>query len=330
MESKMLTTRMIRYLILLWASVLPWGATQAQTYPTKTIQIISAVPTGSAADTALRLATSKMSEAMGQRFTIDIRMGASGVVAASAVNKTAPDGYTMVYTTPNILTVRYLYKDLPFDGLKDFAPVSIVVDIPSLFVVNASIPVNSMTEFIEYAKSNPAKLSYASVGTGSSYQLLGEALKLSTGIDMVHVPYSGPAIAQLTADLAGNRVQASFPSFTSIRPLLNSGNVKVLAIIDKNRIKQLPSVPTINETIPSYYNYTVWFGLLAPARIPPQIATRLSREIRTALQDAAVMAKLDELAVPVIANTPEEFATRLKADAVFLSDLVRQLGIKPE
>jgi tripartite-type tricarboxylate transporter receptor subunit TctC len=313
-----------------FAAALLIGSASAQTYPVKPIRIVSGFVAGNSGDTALRMVSARMSEAYGQPIVIETQPAASGSIAAGTVARAAPDGYTLLMTTPNVLTARFTFKQLSFDGVRDFAPVTIFVDVPSLVIVNAQVPVKSMKELVDYAKANPGKIAYGSTGMGSAFHMLGEALKQTAGIDMLHVPYTTGGLSAMTTDLSTGRMQLTFLSYTSIRPLLGTGNVRVLAVIDNARVKTLPDVPVINEAVPDYYNWTVWFGLLAPARTPRPIIDRLATEARRGLTDPGVVAKMETFALSGVGNTPDEFAARIRRDNEYLSKVFPKLGIKPE
>jgi tripartite-type tricarboxylate transporter receptor subunit TctC len=320
---------MMRNLAGVVAVLLAAGA-NAQAYPVKPIRIISGFVQGNSGDTALRMVSAKMSEAFGQPVVVETQPAATGTIAAAAVARSAPDGYTLLMTTSNLLTARYTFKQLTFDGIKDFSPITIFVDVPSLVIVNSQLPVKSVTELVDYARRNPGKIAYGSTGLGSAFHMLGEALKQTAGIDMLHVPYTTGGLSAMTTDLSTGRMQLTFLSYTSIRPLLGTGNVRVLAVIDKARVKTLPDVPIINEALPDYYNWTVWFGLLAPASTPRPIIDRLAAEARRGLADPGVVGKMEAFALTGVGNTPEEFAARIRRDDEYLAKVFPTLGIKPE
>jgi tripartite-type tricarboxylate transporter receptor subunit TctC len=306
------------------------AAAWSQAYPVKPIQVISSTPAGNAGDTALRLVTAKMGEAFGQPIIIDTRPGASGSLAAAAVARAAPDGYTLLLTSPTLLSAPFMFKQQTFDGFKDFSPISILIDVPNLIVINSQVPARSMAELIDYAKKNPGKLAYGTTGIGSTFHMFGETLKQAAHIDMLHVPYNSGGLATMTTDLATGRMQVYFPSYTTIQPFLSSGNVRVLAVIGRTRLKTLPDVPIINDSVPDFYNWQPWFGMLGPARMNRATVERLAAEIRKGLADPGVLAKLEALSLFVMGNTPDEYAARMKADFQYLSKTLPALGIVPQ
>jgi tripartite-type tricarboxylate transporter receptor subunit TctC len=304
-------------------------AAYAQGYPVKPIQIISSASTGSSGDGALRATAAKLGAAFGQPVTVDFRGGAGGALAAQPVMRATPDGYTLWYgTTGSFVFARYLMKNLPFDITRDFAPVSLAARAGTVLTVHSSVPVNSLQELVEYAKRNPGKLSYGSSGIGSVFHLIGETLKIQTGIDMVHVPYQQANYAQLINDWSSGRVEVFFPDYVAYRP--NRDKVKALAVVDSARMARLPNLPQINELLPDYQTVVTWWAYFGPAGLPRPIADRLSVEVRRSFQDPEVAAKLGDLGLTLVGSTPDELATTLRADLDKTGRIVKQLGIEPQ
>jgi tripartite-type tricarboxylate transporter receptor subunit TctC len=301
----------------------------AQSYPSKPIRIISSTPAGNSGDTAMRMVMPAMVSALGQPLLMENRTAAGGQVAAVAVKTSAPDGYTLLYASTSLVSSMFLVKDLPFDPRTDFAPVSKLVSVPSLWATSAALPANNINEFINYAKRNPGKIAYGSTGVGTGFHLVGEAFSIDTAITMLHVPYGSGGVAVPVTDLANDRIQLYFPSYISLLPVIKTGKVKVLAIVDKSRLKALPDVPTIFETLPNYTLMAPFFGLLAPAGTPRAITGRIQSEMKKALAPE-VQAKLEELGTTPVAGTPEEFTQDLRESLEAFDKVVKAVGIKPQ
>jgi tripartite-type tricarboxylate transporter receptor subunit TctC len=318
----------LRLPVAVLVSLLP-GAAFAQAWPAKPIQVISSSSIGSSGDVALRLVTAKMASSFGQPVTVDFRGGAGGALAATPVMRAAPDGYTMLYgTTGSFVFARYLMKNLPFDILKDFAPVSLSQRAGTVLTVHASVPVNSFPELIEYSKRNPGKLSYGSSGNGSIFHLIGETLKVQTGMSMVHVPYSQANYAQLINDWGTGRVEVFFPDYLAYRA--TASKVKTFAVIDSARMAQLPNVPQINELLPKFETVVTWWGYFGPTGLPRPIAERFAAEVKRSLQEPDVTAKLDDLGLTLVGSTPDELANTLRTDLDNTARIVKLLGIQPQ
>jgi len=302
---------------------------RAQGYPVKPIKLINSSPAGNSGDTAMRMVMPAMITALGQPLLMENRTAAGGQAAAVAVKTSPPDGYTILYGSTSLVSAVYLVKDLQYDLRTDFAPISKLVSVPSLWAVSAALPAGSISEFIDYAKKNPGKIAFGSTGVGSGFHLVGEAFGIDTGVKMLHVPYSSGGVAVPVTDLANDRIQLYFPSYISLLPVLKSGKVKVLAIVDRTRLKALPEVPTIFETLPNYTLMAPFFGLLAPAGTPRAIAGRIQTELKKALTPE-VQAKLEDLGATPVGNTPEEFARDLRESLEAFAKTVKAVGIEPQ
>lgn len=304
---------------------------QSQTYPAKPIRIISATPSGTSGDIAIRLASPLMSAALGQALIVDSRPAAGGQVAAVAVKQLPPDGYSLLFSaSAPMVTNRYLIKNVPYDTLTDFTPVTKAISVPNIFVITAALPVNSVPEFIDYAKKYPGKLAFGSTGIGTAFHMIGESVSIEMGIKMLHVPYAAQGMAQPVADLATDRIQALFPTVASLGAQAKTGKVKILAVFDKLRQRQIPEVPAISEIYPNFAILPSWFGLLAPIGTPAPIATRVQSELRAALRNAEVSAKLDVLGTTPVGNSPNEFTEEIRADITAVGRIAKALGIEPQ
>jgi tripartite-type tricarboxylate transporter receptor subunit TctC len=247
--------------------------TLAQAYPTKPIRVIVPFTAGSLPDLVPRLVGEKASPALGQPLVVENRVGAGGRIAADSVAKSAPDGYTLLLGTASTHVVSpFVIKSLPYDPFKDFTPIMNAVMPITGFVVNTSVPVNSVQEFIDYAKKNPGKLAYGSNGIGSSHHLRGEYFKIATGTDLLHIPY--PGSNEVVTGIVNNTVQLSFSSPASIQQHVQAGKVKLLAMTMPKRIAGLDNVPTVDELVPGFVSTTDWFGFFGPGGLPRAMVTR--------------------------------------------------------
>jgi tripartite-type tricarboxylate transporter receptor subunit TctC len=301
-----------------------------QAYPSKPILVVSTASPGSSGDAALRLMAAKMTASLGQPVVIELKTAARGAQAAQALARAGADGYTITYgTSGTFVNARFLFKNLSFDVLKDFAPISLAVSSPSYVVVNGSVPVNSLAELIDYAKRNPGKLEYASTGVGSVFHLTGESLKLYAGIDLLHVPYAQANFSQMINDWVTGRVAVWFPTYAFLAPNI-ANKVKPLAIVDTRRSSRFPDLPTVAEIIPGFQGFPAWWAFFGPAGLPAPVAERLSEEVRAALKAPDVQAKLNDLGLATLASTPDALAAHLRREIEAVGSLVKAIGLEPE
>jgi tripartite-type tricarboxylate transporter receptor subunit TctC len=245
------------------------------------------------------------------------------------VAKSPPDGHTLALAPAGNLTVNpSLYRNVPYDVARDFAPVTVIAAVPNVLVVNAQVPAKDLAELIAYAKANPAKLNYASPGPGSGAHLAGELLKSSAGIEMVHVPFNG--IAPAVTAVVGGDVQVMFAGSTSAMPHVATGKLRALGVASPKRMVSTPALPTIDESGLPGFDVTSWYSIVAPAATPPGIVERLQQEIAKALGMPDVKAKLAALGAEPVGNTPAEFAAMIKSESAKWGKIVREAGIKPE
>ena len=301
---------------------------RAQDYPTKPITIVSAQASGGASDTIVRAVQERLQAALGQPIVMENRPGAGGNVGAAQVARAAPDGYTLMIGTDAIMTSNvHLYKSMPFDPVKDFAPITNGGANIIVMAVHADVPAKSVAELVAYAKANPGKVQFGSSGVASPHHLAGELLKLKTGIDIVHVPYRGGALS--ANDLAGGHIAMAFLSYSSVAALIPTGKVRILAVVEKTRYAALPDVPTVGETVPGF-EMSSWLGFFAPAGTPAPIVTRLHDEIVKILNVDQVKERLAAVGLAVAAGTPADLAETVRNGIAVRGDLIKAAKIEPQ
>jgi tripartite-type tricarboxylate transporter receptor subunit TctC len=301
---------------------------QAQTYPTRTVRIIVPQSAGGSTDQVARPLAQQLGKTLGQSVIVENRPGAGSVIGTDAVAKAAADGYTLLAVAASFAISPSLYKQLPFDPVRDFAPITMVSALPNVLVVQPATAVRSVQELIATAKARPGQLNYASSGIGTGTHLSMELFKHLTGTQMVHVPYKGGAPA-VNALLAGE-VQVNFATISTALSQVQSGKLRALAVTSPQRVAALPEVPTIAESGVTGYEHVSWIGLLAPAKTPTAIVSKLAAESARAAHSPEVAASLArEGAVPV-GNSPEEFAALIRTEVGRWGDVVKAAGIKAE
>jgi tripartite-type tricarboxylate transporter receptor subunit TctC len=302
-------------------------AQAAAGYPAKPIRLVVPFPPGGTTDILARDVAQKLSEMWGKQVIVDNRPGAGGNIGADLVAKAAPDGYTLVMGTVGTHAINpSLYKKMPYDHVKDFAPVILVAGVPNVLVVNPSLPVHSVQELITYGKANPGKLNFASSGNGTSIHLSGELFKTMTGVEMTHVPYKGSAPA--LTDLIGGQVQLMFDNLPSSLGFIKAGKLRALAVTSAARSPTLPDLPTIAESGLPGYEASSWFGVLAPAGTPRDIVQKVNQAIGAWLdtQDAK-QRLLAQGAIPA-GGTPEAFAKHIAAETAKWAKVVKASGAR--
>ena len=299
-----------------------------QDYPSRSITLIVNFPPGGSTDAMARIIREPLSQALGQSIIIDNRGGAGGTTGAAAVANARPDGYTILLSVNSALTTnRYLQKNFPFDPKTAFVPITLTSDVALALAVHPSLPVHDVTELIEYAKKNPGKLAYATPGIGSSHHVCGELLKQKVGIDMVHVPYRGGALAM--QDLLAGNVKVGFSTLPVALPQAQAGGIRVIAAAEKTRLPELPDTPTIDETVPGVVNVG-WNGLLAPAGTPAPIIDKLNVATVAALKMPDIIAKMKLQGLHPLSSTPAEFASLLVSEVDHWAKVIPSIGIQPE
>lgn len=303
------------------------GAAMAQTYPTKTVRMIIPFPPGGTTDILGRLASQKLTEALGQQVVPDNRAGAAGNIGTELAAKAPPDGYTLLTAPGSTLTIHpSLYAKLSFNPLKDFAPVTILAAVPNALVVHPSLPVRSVKDMVALAKSRPGQLNYASTGAGQSTHLSMELFKTMAQVNIVHIAYKGSAPA--ITDLLGGHVPLMFDNMPSALPHVKAGKLRALAVSTAKRSPVAPEIPTVAESGLPGFEVSVWFAVLAPAATPREIVERLNRTLVKALQSSETRERLASQGAEPIGNTPEEFTAQMKRDLTKWAKVVRDANIK--
>jgi tripartite-type tricarboxylate transporter receptor subunit TctC len=311
------------------AGVLPAASrrARAQAYPARPLRWIVGFPPGGGADIVSRIMAPWLAERLGQPVVIENKPGASSNISVQTVVNAPPDGYTLLFVPASAAVNVSLFDNLPFNLVRDIAPVSGLIDFPLVMVANPSLPAQTVAEFIAYAKANPGKVSMGSYGTGSTSHVAGELFKMMTGTNMIHVPYRGGA--PMVADLIGGQVQVAFDVLTGSLAHVRSGSLRALGMAGKRRSDALPGVPTIGETVAGY-EANSWCGLGVPRGTPAEIIARLNREINAGLADPAVRARLADVATTPIFFTPDEFGAYMASEVEKWGKVVRLSGIRPE
>jgi tripartite-type tricarboxylate transporter receptor subunit TctC len=305
------------------------GPVIAQSYPTKPIRLIVPFAPGGTSELVARTVGAEMSKGLGQQIVIENRPGGAGNIAMHEVARAEPDGYTLILGHVGSLAVNpYMFAKLPFDVDRDFVPVTLLVKVPSIFVVHESVAVKSLKEFIALAKKEPGKLFYGSAGNGSAGHLAFEYLKLVAGIDVAHVPYKGTGPNVI--DLVAGRTHASAAGTPPFMPHVKSGKLRVIAVGTAQRLEVLPDVPTVAEQGFPGFETSQWYGLIAPAKTPEPIISRLSAEALKAAQSPIVKERFAVDSGLAIGSTPAEFAAFIKLEQGRWSEVVRKAGIKAD
>ena len=312
---------------LLLVTCLVAAAAGAQSYPAKPIRLLVPFPPGAGADVVARTLAQKVTEGLGVQVIVDNRGGAGGTLGAAIASRAAPDGYTlMMGSIASLGTAQGLFKDLPYDPLKDFTPVTLAARSPSGFLTSLNLPAKSVKEFIVLAKGQPGKLNYSSSSGGSPSHLGMELFKGMAGVSLVHIPYRGPAEA-LNA-LVMNEAQVEIQSMLSATPFIQGGRLRLLATTGVKRMTEYPDVPTVAEAaVPGYAVYT-WFGVVAPAGVPKPILARLHTALVQALTSPEMRKQFANQGAEVVANTPAEFNAFLREEVVKWNKVISDSGAR--
>ena len=310
-----------------WAAsfLLAAAAAHAQSYPNKPARLLVGFAPGGGVDVTARIVAAKLTELWGQQLVVDNRAGAGGTIATDIAAKAAPDGYSLLFcgiwshgVAPS------LYKQLPYDHYRDFAPVSMIGTTPNVLVVNPNVPVKSVSEFIAYTKANNGKIAIAHPGAGSSPHMTLELFRLTTGVNVVPVPYKGGAPALV--DLLGGHIPAMFDNMSTQLSVIKSGRTRALAVTSPKRTSHLPDVPTMIES-GVQLDVTVWYGLCAPAAVPKTVVAKLNADLHKALNAPDVQRRLMEQGVDPAPSTPEEFAAFIRVETDKWAKVVKEAGV---
>jgi tripartite-type tricarboxylate transporter receptor subunit TctC len=297
----------------------------AQGYPTRPVRFIVPYPAGIAPDVATRLVAQALSERLGQQFIVDNRPGGAANVGTQLVVHAAPDGYTLLTTTMTNTINMSLYDHLDFDFLRDIAPVSGLVGLPLVLAIHPSVPAQTLPEFIAYAKANPGKINYASVGSGAATNVAGELFNMMAGTKLVNVPYR----SNYMPDMLSGQVQGGFPPILQALSFIRAGKLRALGVTSKTRSDSLPGVPAVAEFVPGY-EAVVWDGIGAPAHTPPAIIEKLNKEINAVLSDPEIKKRLADLGSEPLIMSAAQYGEFEKAEAEKWGKVVKTAGIKAE
>lgn len=300
----------------------------AQDYPTRPIRMFVPFAPGGSVDIVARFVGAKLAEDLGQPVVVENRSGAGGTIATALLAKSSGDGYSLMTMHQGLAFNASLYVSLPYDTLRDIAPIAYLGATPNVLVVTGTLPVNTLPEFISYARANPGRIAYGSGGTGSAGHLSVELLQSLARIQLTHVPYkgSGPAIT----DLVGGQIHAMLLTMPAAMPFIKSGKLRAIATSGARRAPALPDLPTIAEAAVQGYEYSPWFGVFGPATLPKNIIARLNRAINKSLADREVREKLVQQGLEVESMTSEGFATVVRADVGRWAKIIRETGVRAE
>ena len=314
-------------LVCVFGTALFANAAQADDYPSHPIRLIVPYAAGGSADATARVIARQIGKTTGHTIVVENRGGSAAIVGTEVVKNADPDGYTLLLGQSGPISINpAVYRDLPYDPVKDFAPVSLTSTYPYIMVVNRSLGVKTLQEFVALARSKPGALNYGTTGVGASNHLLTELFDLKAGIRMTHIPYRGTALA--VADLVAGQVQVVFSDPISALALVNSGTLVALAVTSKDRSPVAPNLPTISESGYPGFDAVGWHGILAPAKTPPAIIAKLNAEIVQALKDPETRSLLESQAIQVVGSSPQEFASYIKQDLALWKDVAEQAKIE--
>jgi tripartite-type tricarboxylate transporter receptor subunit TctC len=319
----------LRWRALAFLALALWcGLAMAQDYPTRPIRVIVPFSPGGAVDGPMRVIAQELGKRLGQAVTVENKPGAGATIGTEVVAKSPPDGYTLLLASQTNAISGALYKQLSYDPVEDFAPISLLGREPGVLVVSPALPVRTFAEFVAYAKAHPGELDYASSGNGSGQHLFAALLWSQTGLKLNHVPYKGSG--QATTDLLGGRIPVSIPGTAGMVAHIKAGKLRPLAVTGAKRSPQLPDVPTLQELGVTGYEAYVWMGLLAPKGTPPAIVDKLHRAVVAALASDEVKTYMATAGIEIVGSTPAEFASFFRAERELWGRVVRETGAKIE
>lgn len=308
-------------------SAAAFAASAIAAYPDKPVKVVNGFAPGGGSDILLRAILPALSDRLGQPMVVDYKLGAGGNLAIETVAKAAPDGYTVLMGFAGLATAPALFAKLPFDPIKDFAPISLVGIVPNVLAVYPGVPANSVKELVAYAKANPGKLNFSSPGNGTTQHLVAEMFKLAAGIDMVHVPYKGGGQAQ--ADVVSGVAQLNFNVVPTSLGMIRAGKLKAFAVTGRTRSEALPEVPTMIESGYPGFTAVTWNGFLAPAGTPRDIIQKLNEVVVGVMRTMEMKEQLAKIGQEAAWNTPEEFAAFLRNETEKWRKVIPAAGLKP-
>ena len=319
-------TRLAAVLAVAIASIA--GPVGAQTWPSRPVTIIVPFPAGGTTDVLARAVGQELAKTLGQPVIVDNKPGAGATVGAAQVATAKPDGHTLLMGAVHHTIATSVYKKLPYDYGKDFAPITTVALVPNVLVVGASVQAKNAQELIAYAKANPGKLAYGSNGSGTLQHLIGAQFSSQAGVDILHVPYKGSG--PLVNDLLGGQVAMSFDTITPVLAHIKAGKLKALAVTTSKRSSTLPNVPTLDESGLKGFNMGTWFGLLAPVATPKEIVARLNTEVVKIIKTPEFRKRLEEIGAEPVGNTTEQMAQQIRDDTATYAKVVKEQKVTIE
>jgi tripartite-type tricarboxylate transporter receptor subunit TctC len=327
MADNMMTRSNCLVLMLVFVAILLTNSSHADEYPSRPIHLIVPYAAGGSADSTARILATRIGKAIGQSILVENRGGAGAIIGAEFVKKSEPDGYTLLLGQSGPISINpAVYKNLPYDPVKDFAPISLTTTYPYVMVVNTALGVKTLKEFVALARSKPGGLNYGTTGVGASNHLVTELFAGNAGIKMTHIPYRGTALA--VTDLLAGQVQMVFSDPISALQYVKSGGLIALAVTSKDRSPVAPAVPTIAESGYPGFDAIAWHGILAPAGTPPAIIAKLNAEILKALNDPETKALLETQAIQIVGSSPEAFASFIRHDIAIWKEVADQARIE--
>ena len=321
-------THRFRYAFTAFVCMLAAGSAFAQGYPARAVRVLVPFSAGGTVDIVARIVGAKLASNLGQPFLVENKPGAGGTIAAAQLAKSPGDGYTLMMMSQALAYSASLYPDLPYDTLRDLAPIAFVGATPTVLVVTHLLPVRTVQEFLAYARANPGRIAYGSAGVGSAGHLAVELLQSLTGIRLTHVPYKGNA--PVLTDLIGGQIQVSLLTLPSVMPYVKGGKVRALATSGSRRSPALPEVPTIAEVGVPGYEYTPWYGMFGPGTLPKELIARLNAAVNKALAEAGLGEKLAQQGLEVHAIASDQFREIVRGDVARWGKIIRELGIRGE
>ncbi|ARP81145.1 hypothetical protein CAL12_10015 [Bordetella genomosp. 8] len=320
--------RRIGLALAVTATTLPASGAHGATFPDKPVRMIVAFPAGGGTDIVARILAERLTRLWGQQVIVDNRGGAGGVIGTETAARAAPDGYTIFMATLGNMSINpHLYK-MNVDPIKDLTPISNVVDVNFVLVVNAAFPAKSVKDLIEMARNQPGKINFSSSGVGGAPHLAGELFNQMAGVKLTHIPYKGSAPS--FTDLIGGQIPVTFDSLVQSLPYIQSGKLRALGVLGTRRSSLLPDVPTLAEAGLPGYEFTNWFGLVAPTGVPADRIRKLNADVRKVLADPAVRQELEKMGADPAGDTPEAFGKQIRDDSAKWARIIQEQGIRAQ